>query len=346
MTGTIRASRASPGTTRPPATRWSPRWSTTPTGSSTGCADADWTSRRAQAVALLALVAGQDVEPAEGSDGTDGRWRIARRVAEDRVISHGRPAGPARAQDRPPPPGRLQGPRGGRAGHRAVHRRRDDRGRAARTTTKPWSGWRCWTTTPPMTRHHDRPRSRCSATLPTAPATPAPRSAASRPHRDHQTRAAAPGRRRRVHPRRLHRRRDRRHRHLPERRHPAASPPPATSSSASPAARCPLRQRCTTAKDGRSLSLHQHDALLRAARHDWATDEDLRATYRRHRPMVERSIAWLIGPKGRCRQLRYRGVTANDWWLHTRMAALNLRRLLNLGLHHDHRTWSITPAAA
>lgn len=29
------------------------------------------------AVALLALVAGQDVEPAEGSDGTDGRWGLA-----------------------------------------------------------------------------------------------------------------------------------------------------------------------------------------------------------------------------------------------------------------------------
>src|SRR5919205_2981674 len=43
--------------------------------------------RAAEAVALLALVAGQDVEPAEGSDGTDGRWRIARKVAEDRVIS-------------------------------------------------------------------------------------------------------------------------------------------------------------------------------------------------------------------------------------------------------------------
>ena len=39
------------------------------------------------AAGLLALVAGQDVEPAEGSDGTDGRWRIARKVAEDRVIS-------------------------------------------------------------------------------------------------------------------------------------------------------------------------------------------------------------------------------------------------------------------
>jgi hypothetical protein len=42
---------------------------------------------QSQAVALLALVAGQDVEPAQGSDGTDGRWRIARRVAPDRVIS-------------------------------------------------------------------------------------------------------------------------------------------------------------------------------------------------------------------------------------------------------------------
>ncbi len=43
--------------------------------------------KAAEAVALLALVAGQDVEPADGSDGTDGRWRIARKVAEDRMIS-------------------------------------------------------------------------------------------------------------------------------------------------------------------------------------------------------------------------------------------------------------------
>src|ERR1700746_784643 len=46
-----------------------------------------WMSRRPPRVGLLALVAGQDVEPAEGSDGTDGRWRIARKVAPDRVIS-------------------------------------------------------------------------------------------------------------------------------------------------------------------------------------------------------------------------------------------------------------------
>jgi hypothetical protein len=41
----------------------------------------------ANAVGLLALVAGQDVEPAEGSDGSDGRWRIAQRTARDRVVS-------------------------------------------------------------------------------------------------------------------------------------------------------------------------------------------------------------------------------------------------------------------
>ena len=52
-----------------------------------GLADAHLDEPGGQAVALLALVAGQDVEPAEGSDGTDGRWRIARRVAPERVIS-------------------------------------------------------------------------------------------------------------------------------------------------------------------------------------------------------------------------------------------------------------------
>ena len=40
-------------------------------------------TEQAEAVALLALVAGQDVEPGE----RPGSWRIARRVANDRVIS-------------------------------------------------------------------------------------------------------------------------------------------------------------------------------------------------------------------------------------------------------------------
>jgi len=66
---------------------------------------------------------------------------------------------------------------------------------------------------------------------------------------------------------------------------------------------------------------------------------ELRETYRQHRPMVERSIAWLVGVRGRCRRVPYRAVAANNWWQHTRAAALNLRRPLNLGLTTDAGTW-------
>ena len=71
-------------------TPWFRRWSTTRTrcwGCSPRSISTRSPSRCTAALSMLALVAGQDVEPAEGSDGTDGRWRIARRVAPDRVIS-------------------------------------------------------------------------------------------------------------------------------------------------------------------------------------------------------------------------------------------------------------------
>jgi hypothetical protein len=107
---------------------------------------------------------------------------------------------------------------------------------------------------------------------------------------------------------------------------------------------CPLRARCTTAKDGRVVRVHPHHGLLRAARQTWATDLDLLETYRQNRPMVERSIAWLVGVRGRCRRLPYRGVAANNWWIHTRAAAINLRRLLNLGLAADNGAWQLSAA--
>ena len=46
--------------------------------------------------------------------------------------------------------------------------------------------------------------------------------------------------------------------------------------------------------------------------------------------MVERTIAWLV--RGN-RRLRYRGATKNNLWLHHRAAAINLRRLLALGMN-------------
>lgn len=45
--------------------------------------------------------------------------------------------------------------------------------------------------------------------------------------------------------------------------------------------------------------------------------------------MAERSIAWLVA--GGHRRVRYRGVARNQMWLSVRTAAINLRRLINLG---------------
>jgi hypothetical protein len=100
---------------------------------------------------------------------------------------------------------------------------------------------------------------------------------------------------------------------------------------------CPLRNRCTTAGRGRSLKLHPHNALLRAHRAQ-AADPDFQADYRRHRPMVERSIAWITRDH---RRVPYRGVLNNDAWLHLRVAAINLRRLLSLGLTATNGTWAL-----
>jgi hypothetical protein len=58
--------------------------------------------------------------------------------------------------------------------------------------------------------------------------------------------------------------------------------------------------------------------------------------------MVERSISWLVASGNR--RLRFRGTTRNDQWLHHRVAALNLRRLITLGLVRTVRTWTITAA--
>ena len=83
-----------------------------------------------------------------------------------------------------------------------------------------------------------------------------------------------------------------------------------------------------------TVLLGEHHVLQRQHRQR-AQGEDFRATYRQHRPMVERSIAWLT--RG-ARRVPYRGVDKNNSWLHHRAAALNLRRLLAMGLTHQNGT--------
>jgi IS5 family transposase len=100
--------------------------------------------------------------------------------------------------------------------------------------------------------------------------------------------------------------------------------------------RCPLRQRCTTATGGRTIHVHPHEDELRAARRR-ATTRGFQDSYRRWRPMVERSIAWLVADG--CRRVPYRGIGRNQVWLSVRVAALNLRRLLTLGLTRRDGAW-------
>jgi IS5 family transposase len=312
----------------------------------------------AGAVALLALVAGQDVEPAQDSDGTDGRWRIAQRVATDRVISTVDPEA--------------------RHAHKTVQRRQD--GFKAHLAIEPDTGiiTDCALTKAAGADNHDaviglalldtenRAQSGESGAAESGaaesgaaesgeqdgPVTVLGDSAygtgdlraglADRGHADRvkpaPTRAAVPG-------------------GFTVDDFTVEHPTPTTAGTATCPAGvtktispggvatfgaactgCPLRARCTRSRDGKSLKIRPHDALQRAARRA-AADPAWQAEYRQHRPMVERTIAWLV--RGN-RKLRYRGVTKNNHWLHHRAAALNLRRLTTLGLTHNGTTWALS----
>ena len=106
-------------------------------------------------------------------------------------------------------------------------------------------------------------------------------------------------------------------------------------------ATCPARSRCTNAKNGRVIVLNEHHDLLAAARRQAETAE-FDESYRQHRPMIERTLAWLTR-KGH-RRLRYRGIERNQLgWSH-RCAAINLQRLIRLGLDHK-GGWTIPKPA-
>jgi len=295
--------------------------------------DAELGPRAAEAVALLALVAGQDVEPVEGSDGTDGRWRIADRVAPDRVISTVDPET--------------------RHAHKTVSRRQD--GFKAHVAVEPDTGiiTDCALTKASGAAADGRSVSEASVGLDLLDGEPAPVTVladsaygsgefraelADRGHLDRvkpaPTRSATPGG-------------FTIDDFTVDHAAGTATCPNGLTKKISRAGYatfgaactgCPLRARCSRSRTGKSLKIRPHDALQRAARHA-AHNPNWQAEYRQHRPMVERSIAWLV--RGN-RKVRYRGVTRNDHWLHHSAAALNLRRLLTLGLHHTGTAWALT----
>jgi hypothetical protein len=283
-------------------------------------ADLELDDEQAEAVALLALVAGQDVEP-----GTrPGSWRIARKVAPDRVLSTVDPE--------------------------ARHTRK--------TNADKRDGYKAHIAAEPETGLVTE----CALTAATAPDGPTGvKLLAAEPpglevlgdthYGSGETRAAlhAAGHTQTIKPIPLHSavpggftvhdfRVDRQAGMV---RCPAGMTAPISSGRASFARHCPgcpLRRRCTTAKRGRTLRLHPHEEELRAARRR-AVTRSFQESYRRWRPMVERSIAWLVADG--CRRVPYRGIQRNGLWWSLRVAAVNLRRLLALGLARHDGAWVI-----
>jgi Transposase DDE domain/Transposase domain (DUF772) len=301
--------------------------------------DAQLDERAQAAVALLALVAGQDVEPAEGSDGTDGRFRIARKVAEDRVIST---VDPDARHTRKSPESRRDGYRAHVAAEpetgiitdeeltRAAGAENSDpavaeRFLAAETThaadnhasTREWYGDSAYGT---GNLRDAIAKAEHVAVLKPKPLQPAVAGGFTVDDFTVDETAGTV-----ACPNAIIR--------------PISRTGVATFGALCRA--CPLQARCTTSKTGRKLVLGEHDALLRQARRDWAQDPRLREDYRRHRPNVERVISQLASRGGRRLKLRYLGVASNNAWLKRRTASLNLRNLIGRGLTRRDGTWAL-----
>ena len=292
----------------------------------------------ASALALLALVAGQDVEPAEGSDGTDGRWRIAKKVAEDRVIStvdpdarHTRKSGEARrdgyrahvAAD--PETGVITDERLTRAAGQEnsdpavaeafVDAARDGNGGGGDPLA--WYGDSAYGTGDLRGAIEKAGHQAVIKPRPVRPAVEGGFTVDDFTVSEERGTVTCPA------------------------GHTVALSRTRVATFGALCRHCPLRQRCTTRKAGRQLDLHPRDDLLRAARAGWTASSGLRKDYRAHRPNVERAIAQVATWRGRRLKLRYRGTAKNNAWLKRRTAALNLRNLLGKGLARRDGAWTL-----
>ena len=104
---------------------------------------------------------------------------------------------------------------------------------------------------------------------------------------------------------------------------------------------CPLRTQCTNSSAGRTISISRYETHLaraRARRADPAWTADYRAT----RPKVERKLAHLMRRKHGGRRARVRGLVKVDADFRLLAAATNLARLAMLGVRTNSRTWAVT----
>lgn len=101
---------------------------------------------------------------------------------------------------------------------------------------------------------------------------------------------------------------------------------------------CPLRAQCTKAKAGRVVMVHPHELALQTARAAQQTPE-WRQAYRQLRPIVERKISHLTRRPWGGRKARCRGQERNLTDLLTRASVINLANLARKGLRSGATGW-------
>ena len=102
---------------------------------------------------------------------------------------------------------------------------------------------------------------------------------------------------------------------------------------------CPLRRSCTASRAGRTISVHPHEAALAAARAR-NHDPQWRARYRATRPKIERKLGHLMRRRHGARNARVRGRTKVDADFNLLAAAINLARLATSGLSATPTGWA------
>jgi hypothetical protein len=103
---------------------------------------------------------------------------------------------------------------------------------------------------------------------------------------------------------------------------------------------CPLLERCTTSPDGRIIGLGPYERQLASAR-ERQTDPAWKADYKATRPKVERKIGHLMRRRHGGRRARVRGRAKVNADFNLLAAAVNLARLATLGVTND-TGWAAT----
>ena len=106
---------------------------------------------------------------------------------------------------------------------------------------------------------------------------------------------------------------------------------------------CPLRRQCTSSAAGRTVNVGVHEAVLARARRR-QSDPEWAADYRANRPKVERKLAHLMRRKHGGRRARMRGAVKIDADFRLLAAAANLARMAVLGLSSVGAKWSVATA--